>query len=65
MVVSEKPGSILLEEIWNNFALKKDLIGPPSKYLGGKIQRVEMENVQEFWVFRYTQYVQTTVQNVK
>ena len=45
LVVSENPGSIPLEEIWKNFALKKDLIGPPSKYLGGKIQRVEMENV--------------------
>ena len=39
-------------------------IGPPTKYLGGKLREVELENGQKCWVFGSKQYIEAAVQNV-
>ena len=54
LVVSDRPGDILLKEIGKHFYVNKYSIGPPSRYLGGKMRKVEILNGQEFWAFGYT-----------
>ena len=40
------------------------MIGPPSKYLGGKLREVMLLNGVKAWAFGSSQYVQSTVKNV-
>ena len=54
-----------MEEFGKYFKLKESSIGPPSQYLGGKIQNVLLENGIECWAFGSSQYVQEAVKNVK
>ena len=65
LVVSENPGSILLEETGKHLSFKEYLMGPPPQYLGVKIKEVQMKNGQECWAFVYTQHVQAAVINVE
>ena len=43
---------MLRNEIGKYFELKESFIGPPTKYLGGKLREVELENEKKmlgFW----------------
>ena len=40
LVISEKAEVVLRKEIGKDWVLKEDSIGPPSKYLGGKLREV-------------------------
>jgi len=51
LVISDRGESILKDEINPLFELKKDSIGVPSKYLGGKLRMVELKNGQKCWAF--------------
>ena len=44
--------------------LKEELIGPLSKYLGGKLREITLTSGVKCWAFRSCQYVQLTVNNV-
>ena len=65
LVISDKAGAILREEIGRYFVLKEESIGPPSQYLGGKLCKVELENGVEAWAFGSVQYVKAVVDNVE
>ena len=45
--------------------MKEESIGPPSKYLGGKVSKVRLENGVSCWTFGSSQYVQAAVDNVE
>ena len=45
--------------------MKEESIGPPSKYLGGKLREVELDNGTKCWTFSSSQYVQDAVKNVE
>ena len=64
LVISDRAESVLTKEIGKYFELKEASIGPPSKYLGGKLREVELENGQRCWAFGSKQYVEAAVQNV-
>ena len=64
LVISDRGESILKDEINPFFELKKDSIGVPSKYLGGKLRMVELKNGQKCWAFGSKQYVEAAVHNV-
>ena len=57
--------SSLPHEIGRYFELKEESIGPPDIYLGGKVQKVTLDNGQEACSFSSSQYVRTAVQNVE
>ena len=40
------------------------MIGPPSKYLGGKLRQVTLENGVRAWAFGFNQCVQLAVKNI-
>ena len=40
LVITEQAKSVLRKEIGKYWVLKEELIGPPSKYLGGKLREV-------------------------
>ncbi len=63
-VISEQTKSVLRKEIGKYWVLKEELIGPPSKYLGGKLREVMLLNGVKAWAFGSSQYVQSTVRNV-
>ena len=64
LVISDRAETLLRNEIGKYFELKKSSIGPPTKYLGGKLREVELENGPKYWAFGSKQYVEATVQNV-
>ena len=65
LVVSENAESILRNEIGRYFELKKESIGPPSLYLGGKLRKIQLDNGVNAWAFGCSQYVREAVKNVK
>ena len=64
LVISEQANSVLRKEIGKYWVLKEESIGPPSKYLGGKLQEVMVLNGVNAWAFGSSQYVQSAVKNV-
>ena len=65
LVISENAESILRKEIGKYFELKEESIGEPSLYLGGHLQKVQLENGVDAWAFSSSQYVQSAVKNVE
>ena len=65
LVVSENADSILRNELGRYFELKKESIGPPEHYLGGKVRKVQLENGVNAWAFSSSHDVQTAVKNVE
>ena len=64
LVISEKAEAVLQKEIGKYRVLKEELIGPPSKYLGGKLREVTLTSGVKAWAFGSCQYVQLAVNNV-
>jgi hypothetical protein len=44
LVISERAKAILWKEIGKYWEIKEGSIGPPTKYLGGKLREVELAN---------------------
>ena len=65
LVISEKAVAVLRKEIGKDWVLKEDSIGPPSKYLGGKLREVTLTSGVKCWAFGSCQYVQSAVKNVE
>ena len=65
LVVMENPEKFLREEFGNLFSLKQKSIGPPSQYLGNKVNLVTLENGQRCWSFSSSQYVKNAIKNVE
>ena len=57
LVISDRAETLLRNEIRKYFELKESSIGPPTKYLGGKLREVELKNGQKCWSFGSKQYV--------
>ena len=51
IAIGINPEKILREEIGKYFKLKELSIGLPGQYLGGKVQKVLLENGIECWAF--------------
>ena len=51
LVISEQAKSVLQKEIGKYWVLKEESIGPPSKYLGGKLREVMLLNGVKAWAF--------------
>jgi hypothetical protein len=64
LVISEQAEAVLRNEIEKDWVLKPKSIGPPSKYLGGKLCKVTLANGVKAWAFGSHQYVQAAVKNV-
>jgi hypothetical protein len=64
LVISEKAEAVLRKEISKDWILKEDLIGPPSKYLGGKLREVTLTSGVKCWAFGSSRYVQSAIKNV-
>ena len=65
LVVSENAESILQNELGTYFYLKEESIGPPTVYLGGRVRKVQLENVVWASIFSSSQYVQSAIKNVE
>ena len=65
LVISENAERILRSEIGKYFELKEESIGDPKIYLGGHVQKVQLDNGVECWAFSSSQYVQAAVKNVE
>ena len=65
LVISKNAESILKNEIGRYFELKKESIGPPNLYLGGRLSKVQLDNGTWAWGFSASQYVQAAIKNVK
>ena len=64
-MISENAKSILRNEVGSFFELRKEPIGPPTLYLGGRLSKVQLENGVHAWAFSASQYVQTSVKYVE
>jgi len=65
LVISERADKVLRNEIGQHFVLRKESIGPPSNYLGGKLCKITLENGVKALAFGSCQYVQSAVRNVE
>jgi len=64
LVILEKADAVIRKEIGKYWELKPKSIGPPLKYLGGKLQEVTLETGVKAWAFGSHQYVWAAVTNV-
>ena len=51
LVISEKAEAVLQKEFRKDWILKEESIGPPSKYLGGKLRQVTLKSGVKCWAF--------------
>ena len=51
LAIGEHPDKVLREELGRYVQLKEESIGPPDKYLGGKVRKVLLENNVSCWAF--------------
>ena len=51
LVISEQAKSVLRKEIGKYWILKEESIGPPTKYLGGKLCELMLLNGVKAWAF--------------
>ena len=65
LVMSENAEDVLRKEIGRYFTLKKESIGEPDVYLGGKVSRVELDNGVLAYSFSSSQYVKAAIDNVE
>ena len=65
LVISERGEDVLRNGIGKYFELKEESIGPPDRYLGGRLRKVMLENGVQAWAFGSSQYVQEAVKNVE
>jgi hypothetical protein len=65
LVISERADKVLHKVIGQHFVLREESIGPPSIYLGGKLQEITLENGVMAWAFGSCQYTQSAVINVE
>jgi hypothetical protein len=65
LVISELADKVLRNKIGQRFVLREEFIGPPSIYLGEKLQEITLENGVKAWAFDLCQYVQSAVKNVE
>ena len=65
LVISDNAEAILKNEIGKYFELKKESVGPPTIYLGGRLSKVQLENGVNAWAFSSSQYAQAAVKNVE
>ena len=63
-MILERAEFVLRKEIGKYWVLKEELIGPPSKYLGGNLRQVMLLNGVKAWAFGSSQYVQSAVKKV-
>jgi hypothetical protein len=59
LVISEHADKVLHKEIGQHFVLRKESIGPPSNYLGGKLHEITLKNGVRAWAFGSCHYVQS------
>ena len=64
LVISDQAENVIRNEIGKYFRLKEESIGDPGQYLGGKLQKVTLNNGAEAWAFDFKQYVEEAVNNV-
>ena len=65
LMVSENAEVVLRKEIGKYFTLKKESIGMPDIYLGGKVSQVVLNNGAKAYSFSSAQYVKAAVDNVE
>ena len=64
MVIMQNPEDFIRNELGKIFVLKPNSIGPLTQYLGNKVSYVTLDNGQNSWSFRSSQYFQDAVKNV-
>ena len=65
LVVSDEAEDIIRNQIGKYFVVKKGSIGPPTRYLGGIVRKVLLDNMAEAWTFSSSQYVRAAADNVE
>ena len=65
LVVSDEAEDIIRNQIGKYFVVKKGSIGPPTRYLGGSVRKVLLDNMAEAWTFSSSQYVRAAADNVE
>ena len=64
MVIMQNPEDFIRNELGKIFVLKPNSIGPLTQYLVNKVSYVTLDNGQNSWSFRSSQYFQDAVKNV-
>ena len=65
LCISVNPEMIVRDEIGKYFLMKEVSIGEPDVYLGGEVQKVELELGEMCWAFSLSQYVGEACQNIR
>lgn len=62
--LSHEPG-VVMDALLRSYELKEGSIGPPTRYLGANIERVQLEDGRETWAMPSRDYVDSAVSNVE
>ena len=65
LYIGEGAEKSLREGIGKYFELKRESIGEPNLYLGGRCRKVKLDTGVEAWAFGSSQYIQAAVTNVE
>ena len=64
LCISENPKPALLQ-IDKYFPIKPASLGPPKKYLGGTVSKIQLQNGVHAWAFSSSQYVHEAVKSLE
>jgi Reverse transcriptase (RNA-dependent DNA polymerase). len=62
--LSHEPG-VVMDALWRSYELKEGSVGPPTRYLGANVERVQLEDGRETWAMSSRDYVDLAVSNVE
>ena len=64
LVISEHP-DVTLKKLGKYFPLKKESVGPPKLYLGGKLSKIELPNGVVSWAISSSKYIHNALKNLE
>ena len=64
LVISQHP-DVTLKRLGKYFPLKKESVGPPKLYLGGKLSKIELPNGVVSWAISSSKYIHNALKNLE
>ncbi|GFH50714.1 hypothetical protein CTEN210_07190 [Chaetoceros tenuissimus] len=65
LLIIDKNPKRFMEKIQGDFTVKKESIGPPDRYLGADIRKVEDDGSKPFWTMSSNSYLDKAIKNLK
>jgi Reverse transcriptase (RNA-dependent DNA polymerase). len=62
--LSHEPG-VVMDALRRSYELKKGSVGPPTRYLGANVERIQLGDGRETWAMSSRDYIESAISNVE